>query len=362
MAQFIAALLSLTLALCALSLRKTYNHLPAKEYKRRARAGDKTAKVLYRAVAYGDTLHLLLWIVIVAFMALGLELFARLAPVPFGLLVVALVLWLGLVWMPRPKAGSLAMRLAVWLTHSVVWVLVHVNPVFSWLTQRWQHRFAHDNHSGLYETEDLVRLVEQQKLQPDNRIAPEVLDVIDRALHFDKYRVRDITVPATAVRAVSHSEPVGPVLLDELHATGYARFPVYDGKPDAIVGTLHLITLDEAKHGGQVSDYIDKRVAYLHEGDSLAEALEAVHATKQQLFVVVNSFEEYLGITTLEDILYALLGPPLTTEFDSHYDAKAVASKRLSERQTLATEATNEPETTAKLREKVAQTSSEVVE
>lgn len=351
MFQFILAIVLLLLALVSLTLRKTYYYLPKAELKRQARAGDKLAALLYKAVAYDANLRLLLWLLIGISAAFGLVLFVRIAPVYLGILVVAIVLWLGFAWMPSTRLTAYGARLAVWLTPAVVRLLAIINPVFSRITEAWHRYFPLPLHSGLYEQEDLLRLIEQQRLQPDNRMSEEVLDLASRALQFDKRKVVDITVPRKQVKVVGLSETVGPILLDELHASGHTRFPVYKKDVNDIVGTLQLITLDEAKQGGKVSDFTDKKVAYLHEKDSLADGLRAVYRTKQQLFVVVNSFDEYVGIVTLEDILYALLGTAGDDDFDMHHNRQLVAAKHARKPESKPTE-----------EEKISETSPEVVE
>ncbi|HEY9712722.1 MAG TPA: hypothetical protein V6C72_04595, partial [Chroococcales cyanobacterium] len=75
--MFIFALVCIALSFIALTLRKTYYYLPERELKRQAKNGDKLAKVLYRAVAYGQSLQLLLWLLIGLFAALGFVLLAR---------------------------------------------------------------------------------------------------------------------------------------------------------------------------------------------------------------------------------------------------------------------------------------------
>jgi len=208
-----------------------------------------------------------------------------------------------------------------------VWLLSVLNPLFSRLTNNWYRRFPLFDHSGIYEREDLLSVIDQQRRQEDNRISTEILDLVERALKFDTKAVRDIVKPRKQVHMVNGDETVGPILLDELHATGFIDFPVYVGAKDKIVATLHLMTLEEAKHGGRVLEYSDNNVAYLHEADSLADALHAVYKTSQQLFIVVNSFDEFVGVVALEDILHALLDAPGNAEFEVHHDRSAVAAK-----------------------------------
>lgn len=327
MLVFISAVLLLLLALAAITLQKTYAYVPEVELKRQARAGNVTARQLYKAVAYGANLRLLMWLLIGLFAALGLALFVRLAPLFFGVLVVSLVLWLGFAWLPSSRLTRAGTLISHWFTPVVVKLLNWLNPILSPLTSAWYRRFPLFDHNGIYERDDLLAIVEQQRRQEDNRISPEVLDLVERALKFDSRYIRDIVKSKDKLRMVQGDEIVGPILLDELHATGFMDFPVYSTSKEQIVATLHLMTLDEAKQGGKVLDYSNRKVPYLHEADSLADALHAVYKTRQQLFMVVNSFDEFVGVVALEDILHALLGVPGEADFETHHDRQAVANK-----------------------------------
>jgi CBS domain containing-hemolysin-like protein len=348
--MFTIALICVALAFVTLTLRKTYYYLSEAELKRQAKTGDQLSKVLWRAVAYGSSLQLLLWLLIGVFAASGFVLFARLAPPLYGFLAIALLLWFGFAWMPTTKLTRLGARLSLWFTPVIVWLLGWLYRPLSWFISRLHHFYPVVIHSGLYEKDDLLQLIDQQKLQPDNRLLLEELELAEHALKFDTYKVRDIVVPRKLVKAVGRGDAVGPILLDELHATGHSRFPVYGKTPDDIVGTLHLMSIDEAKQGGHVRDFIDKGVAYLHESDTLADALHAVYTTKHQLFVITNSFEEYVGIVTLEDILHTLLGHTFDDEFEGYHSIAAVAARHSAKK-------TPKPE-----EEKVSETELEVIE
>jgi CBS domain containing-hemolysin-like protein len=68
-------------------------------------------------------------------------------------------------------------------------------------------------------------------------------------------------------------------------------------------------------------------VYYVHENDSLSEALHAFFVTNHPLFVVVNSFEEFVGVLTVESILRQLLGHVPGDDFDQYTDLAAVAAR-----------------------------------
>jgi Mg2+/Co2+ transporter CorB len=72
---------------------------------------------------------------------------------------------------------------------------------------------------------------------------------------------------------------------------------------------------------------MDKNVYYIHEDDTLSEALHAFFTTNHSLFVVVNSFEEYVGIVSIESIIEHLLGHIPGSDFTQYADVSAVARR-----------------------------------
>lgn len=356
MLSFILALVCLAIALAALVLRKTYFYLPRKELQRQAAAHEPLATILWRAAAFGDSLKIFLWLIIGLGAAAGFVLLARVAPPLLGFIAVALLLWLGFVWMPGTRLTGVGAQLAVWCTPTVMWVLNNLRPVFSRLADFASGRML-GYHTGVYEKEDLLEILERQESQPDNRVPLDVLQLAERALKFDEYTVADVVVPRSQVKSIDLKEPIGPVLMDELHAAGHIRFPVYDDDKNTIVGTVYLRDIVDSKQRGHVKDYADKHVFYVHENDNLAEALRAFHEAKQQMLVVVNSFEEYVGIITPADVLNKLL-PDTAQDFDQHDDKSAVAKKHEIEPKKEDEQLEPEPEETSE----VAEEATEVIE
>lgn len=326
MIGFLLALLLLGIALLALALQRTYSLLTAKELKRRARSKDPIADMLYRAVAYGASLKLLLWIVVVLSAAGSFVLLTEFTPDFIAFLFIAVTIAYGFLWMPAHHATKIGVRIAVWATPAIAWLLAKLSPVLDRVVAFIKKHRPVTVHTGLYEREDLLRLIELQKGQPDSRISPDTLDLLSHTLTFGDKLVRDTMVPARSVRQVSAAEPVGPVLIRELHDSGFSRFPVYDSQPGDIVGTLYLRDLIDLKHTGKVSDVMKSDVYYVHEDHPLEQVLDAFLKTQHHLFVVVNSFEEFVGIITIEDILEQILGVKIVDEFDQYDDMRAVAA------------------------------------
>lgn len=323
---FIGIILLAVVTLIIISIQRSYGSLPVKELRKRSREGDVVAKALFRAAAYGSSLRALLWALIIGFGSLLFLIVAKETASWFAFLAIAFVLWFGFVWLPAHEATRLGVWLAEQLAPLFAKLLEYLHPLLQKASRFIGSRRPVTVHTGLYDTEDLKDLFARQKVQADNRVDQDVLQIVEHALSFGDKKVSDILTPRRVVKAVAMSDSIGPLLLDDLHKSGHSRFPVYDGKQDNIVGVLFLRQAVRAKAGGSIQKVMSAQVCYVHEDQPLTEALAAILKTHQQLFVVVNSFEEYLGIVTIEDIMEAIVGKQIVDEFDEYEDLRAVAA------------------------------------
>ncbi len=343
MIVFLLAVVLLAVMLLALALRKTYSVLSIRELKHRAREHDPIAQILYRAAAYGTSLRTLLWIIVVLAAAGSFVLLSIIAPPALAFVIEVLVIAYGFVWMPTGHVTKLGVQIAVWLTPAIAWLLAKLHPVLDKVIAFVQkHRPVH-LHTGLYDREDLLQLIEQQKGQTDSRISPETLDLLQHTLQFGDKTVRDCMVPRRVVRMVSADDAIGPMLMKDLHDSGFSRFPVYKDKTENIVGTLYLRKLISLKHTGHVRDIMDDKVFFVHEEHPLEQVLDAFLKTQHHLFIVVNNFEEVVGIITIEDILEQILGCKIVDEFDQYDDIRAVAAHQAKREHEARKKAAEEP-------------------
>lgn len=328
MILFIIGVVFALLALVAIGLQRTYYHIPVKELKRRARSGDQLAEFLYRPVSYGIGLKTLLWGLIIVFASVAFVCFARATAPWFAFFIIAFFIWLGFLWIPSSQLTGFGARLAIWCTPVITWLVRVLHPLLDRIggfVQR--HRRIHV-HTGLYQKEDIVNLLEKQKDQPDNRITSSEIDLLKHALSFGDKVVADVVVPRRSVHMVSSHETIGPLLMDELHKSGFSRFPVFaPEQPDTVTGTLYLKDLLRARQGGKVAGSMRSDVYFVHEDFTLHQALQAFLKTKHHLFIVVNSFEEMVGIITIEDILEQVIGKQIVDEFDQYDNIREVAAR-----------------------------------
>jgi CBS domain containing-hemolysin-like protein len=325
MNSILLALVFLALALGGVVVRKTYYGIPAKELKRRAAKRDPVAEQLYRAVSYGNSVRTLLWLFIGFTSAVSVVLLARELPVWVSLIIVAPILYIVFSFIPASRLTPLGERLAVYATPVITWLLNYGHPILSRGADAVEKRYV-DAHTKLFEREDLLELIERQQKQHDSRFTAEELEIAKRALRFDEHNVSDVMTDRKVIKVVLAGDTLGPILIDELHKSGQDHVLVRESTKGKFVGNLPVKQLG-IKTTGKVSDLMQQPVYYLHEDDTLSEALHAFFVTNHPLFLVVNSFEEFVGIVTVENILQQLLGHVPGSDFDQYADITAVAGR-----------------------------------
>lgn len=326
MKNIIFALVLLLLALGGVVVRKTYFRLPLRELKRRAERHDAAARTMYRAAAYGNSLRSLLWLFIGVTSAAGLILLAREVHVWVSLLIAAPLLWAAFSLVPASRTTRFGTWLTVMVTPFIAWLLNYLHPVLGRGGDLVERRYKAPAHTRLFERDDLLRLIERQQAQDDSRLTEEELEIAKRALSFDEHKVADIMTPRKEIKTVLAKDTVGPILIDEVHKSGQEQIMVRETPKGPFVGSLKFSRLGlDSK--GQVRDIMEPTIYYVHENDSLSEALHAFFVTNHPFFVVVNSSEEYVGIITIEHVVRQLVGHVPGDDFDQYADPAAVAAR-----------------------------------
>jgi CBS domain containing-hemolysin-like protein len=346
------AVIFLLLALLGVVIRKTYYYLPARELKRRAEKHDAAAMQLYRAVAYGNSLRGLLWLYIGLTSAVSLVLLARSLPVWLSLLIVGPLLWIAFSMLPASRTTSFGLRLTRLVTPLVAWLLNYLHPLLSRSTAVVERRYTTQDHTGLYERADFLELIKRQHHQPDSRLTNEELEIITRTLQFDDHRVRDVMTPRKRIKILMADDTIGPILIDEVHKSGQPYALVRESAKGAFVGTLLFNQLNIGSTG-KVRDTMEATVYYLHENDSLGQALHAFFVTNQPLFVVIDNLEDFIGVLTIADVLRQLLGHIPGDDFDQYADPTVVAARHTKPKK---------DDKAAKVAETPVQTEEEVLE
>lgn len=289
------------ISLLAATLQKVYAEHSLKELKKRARRQDKRARSLHRAVAFGLTLSTFLWLVMLlsnaAFVLLVSKSWGTVAAYP----AVFALLFLCYFWLPSAKTSKPTALAATYLARPIAWALQLLHPMLYVISKAFKKR----------------KLV-SQKHSP----------VAEQTSSFGDKTAGSVMTPREHIRFVKAKEAAGPILMDELYKTGFAYFPVVAKKQNEVIGTLDIKNLLKnlnSEYTKSVEDIMSREVYYVHENKSLSTVLDAYLKTKHNLFVVINSFKDVVGVITTEDLMKEIIGEPGKTNFNSYDDPEAVA-------------------------------------
>lgn len=287
---------ALVLALSIL-IYKCLEHLPPAELRRRARSGHDGG--LYRLGNFGNR----------SFLVLGIF-----ASISLTVLVVLLNSWwqvllvsLSAVWLiagHKTSSNGAIIKFANRLAGALASLMLRLG-----FKPGQPHRYS---ATTIYEKEDLLELLNRQTRQPHNRISDTDLTIAATALTFTTKKVSDAMTPLAKTKIVGESDDIGPHLLDELHKAGSDSFVVTKDTAKSAkfqpVGILYLDNALEHGEGGLVKDAMTPGIEYIDEDLGMGQALELFLKRKCHVFIVINNFEECVGVLSLQMALGQIFG------------------------------------------------------
>lgn len=310
MIAYSIGILLILLGLISLSLQRFYSSTPVYELKRLAARGDPRAAALYKVAAYGAAARLVLWALAVFALAGGMGLIVIHAPLAVTLAVLVVVMTLALIVAPSLALTALTAGFAAACSGPLVWLLMRLHPFTDRIARQTGRFRSLEKHTRLYDKDDLVRLLQRQKEQADNRIAHEELELAERALAFSDKQAASVLEPASKLYMVNAHDTIGPILLDQLHQQHQQAFLVYEDEKSHIIGQLFMRDAIAAKQGGTVASLVRNDLTYIQEEAGLREVLATFEQSGQQLLVVRNTFDELVGVVSASRVLHELLGEP----------------------------------------------------
>jgi len=134
------------------------------------------------------------------------------------------------------------------------------------------------------------------------------------ALAFNTVVVGDVMTPKKQIATIQDDEFLGPLVLDELHGLGHSRLPVIHTDVNKIIGIVSLedlLSLD-SKNSVTAAEAMHRTVLKVKETDALSAVLPKILQTRHHMAIVVDDEKQTVGLITVNDILGALLGYPVT--------------------------------------------------
>jgi putative hemolysin len=144
-------------------------------------------------------------------------------------------------------------------------------------------------------------------------------DMIHRVLDLGRLSVREIMVPRNAIISIPVDATLEQVL-DTLSRHRHSRLPVYEERPEKIIGVVHFKDLlpiwDErlvsAREGRTPRRFVLRRLMrkplFVPETKPLMQMLDDFKSGKSHMAMVVDEFGTIVGLLTVEDVLEQIVG------------------------------------------------------
>lgn len=331
LAFIIVSLLLIVVAVVGSGISLSLNHQSRFKLQRAATQGDKNAKRLFAQYGMRYRLQATLLTCVALSLASLIVLVHAEVHGPLSLVFGALLLILATVVLPLRFQGS-ALFWAAKLDTPLNKLTSAASPIIKHLSIFLEQ---HDTTEQIKHAtkKELQAMLESKDLTAGSDITPDEARMLRKVLTFSEHKIRDIMTPRRMVRLVTADDELGPVLLDELHKAGHSRFPVIsgEGKEPQFVGTLFIRDLALQKKVRKVSELMSPDVIYIHEEESVDKALRAFLRTRHHLFVVVNNFQEFVGVLSIEDALEEIIGKEIVDESDTVADLREEARQQADE-------------------------------
>lgn len=279
--------------------RPTYTKF---ELTRRSKLGDLGAKLALSRQKYCkeiESIRLMIQIACSIFIYLTL---AQTFVIPWSLLASLLLLWIGL----RLAGYHYAVRLS-----AIIYSKVE-KPLLKWLAEHHQllkWLFPSSSKRGQLNVGSIEDAVDTLN-HSSSTIGERNVRLMKNAIEFENKKVKDLFVAIGDLPSIDSAELMGPLVLDELHQTGFRTFTVVDKKSGMTLGFLDiddLVSLEIKKtESARRLMHPIKAMVSLELGAS--EALETMVTQECRYVVVEGEDGAVAGLLYLKDLINDMRG------------------------------------------------------
>ena len=158
---------------------------------------------------------------------------------------------------------------------------------------------------------DLPALIEiLRDSETRNILDPDVLVMLEGAIHTAEMQVRDIMVPRVQMVVIHHStEPES--IMKTVIESGHSRFPVVSDDQDDVLGILLAKDLLSCFVDDEAEDFAVKKLmrpaVFVPESKRLNVLLRDFRTNRNHMAIVVDEYG-IAGLVTIEDIIEEIVG------------------------------------------------------
>ena len=251
---------------------------------------------------------------------------------PEGQSLVAVILTLLILYISEiiPKTiGTTYWRQLAKPSATMITVLMTALSPLIWISRQITKRIQKNKQHGPTRAEisAMAEIGEQSGILEEKE---EML--IQNLLQLKQIRVKDILTPRSVVFALDAEESIESAL-EKKEIFTYSRIPLYEESNENIIGMvfsrkiLRSTSLEEEEDDKPLKTIMEP-AHRVSENLPVFYLMDKFIKRKEHLFIVHDSYEQYVGIVTLEDAIETLLGVEIVDEADLVTDMQQLAKDK----------------------------------
>ncbi len=215
--------------------------------------------------------------------------------------------------LPKSYAFNHADKLSLKIAYPLKFIVFLLSPI-SWALRKLVVNLLGNKHQNSNNREEELRgLIELHSEQTDED-GKETGAMLSSVLDLGEITIEEIMTHRASVTVIN-SDDSPEEILDFILSSPHTRHPVFSGKPENIIGVLHVKDLlrsikanhENKKQNLNVSD-IATEPYFIPEKTLLFSQLQAFRTRREHFAIVINEYGDLRGIVTLEDILEEIVG------------------------------------------------------
>tara|TARA_B100000508_G_scaffold91716_1_gene71535 strand:+ start:704 stop:1663 length:960 start_codon:yes stop_codon:yes gene_type:complete len=292
--------------------------LDTQSLRRRAKHGNKHAKVIYPVRERGNLLLTTLLLGNVAVnTTLSIFLGSIASGVVAGVTATALIVVFGEI-IPQAVISRYALlfgaktiwftKLAIVLAYPIAWPIA---KLLDWsLGSELPTTYSH---------KELMDIISEHEDSDLSQIDADEERIMHGALQFSHMRVREVMTPEDQVVMFDENQKLTDEFFEEVNDHGFSRLPIFSGNRQNLVGILYvkdLLVEDDDIAIKQTEEALEVKFMTVKGSELLDNVLGKMLKARQHMAVVRNRNQKFIGVITLEDIIEEIIQQEIEDEDD----------------------------------------------
>jgi len=313
--QYLIVVLLLALSALFSGLTLGYMGLDVHALKRKARLGNKEARLILPIREKGNQLLTTLLLGNVAVNAvLAIFLGSIASGVLAGLIATALIFVFGEI-VPQAVISRHAMRFGAQFA-AFIRILMRVSWPITFPIGYILDKVLGAEIQTFYTKRELMEIISEHEDALESTVDQDEERIVHGALQFSQKTTGNIMTPRREVQLLHPNEVLDDELRRRITEEGYSRYPIVEGDPERVTGILYTKDIILAENTATVREVAEHKHLRVRPNDMLDTVLAYMLKRRQHMAIVTDEVGTFIGVITLEDIIEEVIQQEILDEDD----------------------------------------------